>query len=629
LLDNSEKSLSRFSSFNADKFLFLLGSLFVILAVVSIIIAGPARGYEISIYTSYPTFFWLFIIGGFICGLIILINQSFSRKKSYWWIFGLLIVVSIDLIVLLLPVLRGYASWLGTDSMIQLGYSKDILFTGHLTAPGFKGENFYPGIHLLAVALFYATGIKLELLIMILPSIFSLFYIISIFVLSKILTHSLNKAILMTTFGSLLLFTTYQDCFIPSFLAFLLVPFVLFVYFKLNSVGVKFWMPLVLVLCVIPVYHPGEVPLFLLLIFTVIYLGSEFSRYLNRKGNQTFENVSKRNFMRIIFPIAILSGSLVIWFSPFLAFKSNILQIVNWVYGESGQSSVAYALGSLSRANLSPLQFTDLFMKMYGHILVYFLLSLALSIIILRKVFISHEKIIDYKLVFCFLFLFFGLGIFIFAFNQFVISYDRELRWVIFASTMLNGICLIDLYSKSKRKNMRSMIKSVAVIVLLVAMIFSLFNTFASPITRSYNFQVTATDMGGMSWFFKHQDGVTPVTDIEVASFKYAYAIMGIANSPGSIGVAGLSQSIRVIDLPPPDHFGYSNYTTLGQSYVGDRYLIENKLSRIIYPEIAPNQELQWRFTPSDFAKLQNDISVNSIYSNGALSVYRVHGSEK
>ena len=255
-----------------NKILTVLASGFIVLSLIVIYATGTASGYEISIYDAYPTYFWLFIVSSLICGIFILVNQSFAQKKSFWWIAGFLIVALTNLIVLLLPIFRGYACWSASDTLSQLGYVKDILFTGHFAPAGGKGENFYPAAHILASAICSSTGINAELLIMVLPAFFFLFYVLSIFVFSRHLTQNLGKAILITTFGSLLLFKYFSDTFAPNVLTFFLLPFVLFLYFKsrTSSLGLKFWVPLTLVLLAIPFYHPGEVPLFLLLIFLCI-----------------------------------------------------------------------------------------------------------------------------------------------------------------------------------------------------------------------------------------------------------------------------------------------------------------------------------------------------------------------
>jgi hypothetical protein len=64
-----------------------------------------------------------------------------------------------------------------------------------------------------------------------------------------------------------------------------------------------------------------------------------------------------------------------------------------------------------------------------------------------------------------------------------------------------------------------------------------------------------------------------------------------------------------------------------GQFFAQDRYFVESKLSRMLYPEIFPEFEHLWRFTPEDFHRIDNiDPTVSRIYSNGEFWVHYVQG---
>ena len=251
------------------------------------------------------------------------------------------------------------------------------------------------------------------------------------------------------------------------------------------------------------------------------------------------------------------------------------------------------------------------------------MISTVLSILVLKELFFSGDQVNANQVVFLLLFVVFGVGIFVFAFNQFFLEFEREMRYAIFASTVLNGLGLYELYSKAKGRNMKGGIKSVVIVLLFVAMIIGLFNTFNSPILRAPNGQVTATDMSGMSWFFARQDGTILIDDIMITNYRFANAILGVEGSPANIRQQGWTAGL------PPNHFGYTKNETLGQSYADDRYLIENKLSRIFYAQTAPDYEPLWRFNQSDFERLQYDASVNMVYSNGDLRVYRYMAAQK
>jgi hypothetical protein len=49
-----------------------------------------------------------------------------------------------------------------------------------------------------------------------------------------------------------------------------------------------------------------------------------------------------------------------------------------------------------------------------------------------------------------------------------------------------------------------------------------------------------------------------------------------------------------------------------------------NRLGEETYPKQFPGYEEYWRFTPDDFAQLDDDRSVSLIYDNGEVRTYHV-----
>jgi len=65
-----------------DKLLSIAAFIFITSALYIIAITPPATGYELSIYSAYPSYFWFFIIASSACGIGILIHQAFAEEKS-------------------------------------------------------------------------------------------------------------------------------------------------------------------------------------------------------------------------------------------------------------------------------------------------------------------------------------------------------------------------------------------------------------------------------------------------------------------------------------------------------------------------------------------------------------------
>ncbi len=149
---------------NIDKLLATVAFIFIATALFVVATACPATGYEISIYDAYPSYFWFFIIAAIACGIIILVRQAFAETPSHWWIAGFLAIMFANLVILLLPIFRGYATMGRWDVLSHIGYTRDILLTGHLTSYGEAVANYYPVIHIIIATLSHLTGLTPMLL---------------------------------------------------------------------------------------------------------------------------------------------------------------------------------------------------------------------------------------------------------------------------------------------------------------------------------------------------------------------------------------------------------------------------------------------------------------------------------
>ncbi len=77
-------------------------------------------------------------------------------------------------------------------------------------------------------------------------------------------------------------------------------------------------------------------------------------------------------------------------------------------------------------------------------------------------------------------------------------------------------------------------------------------------------------------------------------------------------------------DLRPSWHFGYDKYSTLGQSYAQNTYMVLAGRDKSIYRDIHPRMA-EIRFLPQDFERVSYDTTVDKLYSNGGLDVYFIN----
>ena len=181
-LGRSKSEVMKFGNENVTiKIIAIIAFTFIISALTIISKTSPASGYEISIYDAYPWYFWVFIITSIFMGQIILVRSALSSDKSdRLCFFGFLAIITTNIILLFMPFIRGYATYGRGDVLSHIGYIKDILRTA-----SFGTDNFYPLDHILTASLSYITSINVEHAVNIIPPIFSLFYIISIYFLAR------------------------------------------------------------------------------------------------------------------------------------------------------------------------------------------------------------------------------------------------------------------------------------------------------------------------------------------------------------------------------------------------------------------------------------------------------------
>ncbi len=601
---------------SVDKIIALVTLILILSAQIVIVATPPAAGYEVSIYKAYPPYLWFLLLAAFSCGISILIHNAFARSCSRWWIFSFIMLLYINLLIILLPFCRGYITLGRGDVLTHIGYIKDILFTGHFPLAGMTGANHYPVIHIIGADLCLLTGLTPELWAEIFPGLFILFYIVSVHLLARETAPQWGQALLITAFGSLLLFKHSNLMLAPSVICFYLLPLNLFVLNKRRSSHQKmeFSTILILLLLIIPFLHPGEGTIFLFLFILVLDISRRLYLLINRQNrNNVITDHSASQALGITYPELILVITWFAWFSSYSVFGGTIRSVWNWLTNEIGTTTAIEYGEILSKANLSPSEFLHLIFSTFGQALIYFLVGLALIIILLRRFLLHNRELDQQQFSYSLLFIIFGMLMLVAFFSKAIwVEYNREMIYVIFAVTILNGLGLYDLFHYWHRK----IVMLCIFIIIISSATFGLFNTFPSPTVKEGNSQVTAMEMVGMEHFLEYRDDALLIDNLGINQMRFAYSLRGTND---------LLPNIRYLNSNSPDHFGYDENESYGQSYTGDRYFVESKLSRISYPEIFPEYEHLWRFTPEDFYHLDNsDNSSSRIYFNGEFWVYYI-----
>lgn len=609
-----------------NKPLLILGFVFLLIALIILVAKPPATGYEISIYDQFPLYFWFLLIGAISIGIIILIKESFHQSGKKSWVMGFFLLMFTNFVLLIIPFSRGYATFGRGDVLNHLGFIKDIIFYGYFGSPQSLESNLYPLIHILVSTIYFLTGITPETLTLLLPITFTIFYMLSIYLLANEITKNNSQVILVTAFGSLLLFKHENLMLAPSVMAFLLLPFILFVYFaakeRINN-GSMFSFLLIIMLFILPFLHPGEGTIFIIIILTVL----DISLILFKKINNHFslrESISYYLNKNSIQTSLILFIAWITWFTSYAAFGANVKSTSNWLFNEVGNTTADKYVSILDKSNLSLLQFIESFFKMYGQQTLYFILALFICLLVLYLLF-KKVKVNLRLFQFGFLFLSTIIIMFICFTGIFGLDFNREMRYAIFAATLVNGIGY-SIFIK-KLKNYKMFAITLLTCILILSASISVFNTYSSPIVRNYNFQVSNMEFNGIEWFNSNRNVDMYVESIDPKTTnRLVFALEGMR-----------FRNQKLIGFTATEHFNYTNTSWYGSSLAGyslkgskmlpnNSYFIDYNVNRIFYLNVFPDYQDQWRFTPDDFYKLDNmDTSVNKIYSNGEFWVYYVN----
>jgi len=595
------------------KLLATLGFISLCLALWVIASTPLASGYEISIYSAYPPHFWFFLISSLACGLSILVLNAIGENPSRWWLAGLSIILLATGIFLLLPIFRGYAFYGQWDPLCYLGHMKDIELTGHFGAPDQWGENFYPALHIVPVSLSYVTGLDAKLVAMLFQALSFCFYIVSIYLLARVITGNQAQALIITTFGSFTLYTSLQSAFYLRTITFLLLPFILYLYYqgRISASGrVAYSIAFLLVLLSMPFFHPAFGGVFLFGVFlclevSLLIYGQLNKRWLKRPA---LASTTPRSSVSPI-PLVILLVILYIWFGQFQAFRNQILGIREWFVRGAGIPEIERLTGWVSRAGLSFGQTIEYSLRQHGVRLLYVILAGIVTMVVWKRL-ITRSEIDWHYVVFSSLFFVFALAVPLSTFIGYMLAYDRVLLYAIFAATILNGLGLHWLLQKYRRKVV--VFASIALLIMFATL--SIFNVNTSPLIKSTTQQVTAMDLKGTRWFLDYRDEELPSYRTFFVEYSHVWALTGFQAHPKNIVVANMS----------PVHFGYDQYQMYGESCESDNYFLNNRLSRLRDPEIFPELEATWRWTPSDYEQLEQDPSVARIYHNGEFEVFHI-----
>lgn len=558
----------------------------------------PASGYEVSIYGATPILYWI----GFSIAVLVAIGISVVAYDTRQGSLALLLAALGVLTVFALPIIRGYFFYGHGDSLVHLGWVKDIadgtLDPQNLIYPGFHLVTVFlaklGGVEMTQSTLYISFASKLMYVLFVPLALYTLFEdrkavfvgVFSAFLLlpiNHISTHdhfhTFSMTILFSPFIYYLLFAQvtrqYRDASLPSFLS--PTSFIL----PLASIGVV-------------LFHPQAALNVLIIFGTITVVRLAYVR-LRPESSVSQMGAIYGQFVIIAVVFALWAGQ---FDNTYRVLDLIITGVQETIAGNEQAGEVIQDRGESSRQVGTSL--FELFVKLFGVSFVYTLLAGGLVLSVLSPRIKARSGDADGVVTYL---AYGGLVLVPFIGVHFLGDTDAYLfRQVGFAMVIVNILGAIALYNISNIPARRWLRPAAAVSTVLVLAI-SLMVVFSSPFIALPNSQVTQTEMEGYDTLFDQQDDELQV--------------MGIRTGGGTFADALQYNTSQWPNDPVLNETVFRNGVD-GASYEGSQYLAISEYDRTRDIEVYRG----FRYPESGFEYVETAPGANRIQTNGDVNVY-------
>ncbi|MGA9187609.1 MAG: hypothetical protein WB014_03370, partial [Methanosarcina sp.] len=547
---------------------------FVFIAISEFIAyANPSKGYELSIYAQTPVSVWVFLIGSIIGGVAILVHQAVTKghKNNSFWLIGLFIIILAQETLFYLPYIRGYLLFQGADTTEHIAWFTGILSSGH-----FSNENFYPVTHILLSEIILLTGIQKLTVVMFSGSFILVTYVLSIYMLSTVVSPEMEQRLLMVaTIASMpYTFNIYTSAIFPVYWSAILIPFLLFIFFKRSNT--PYSILFVVFLIFYPFFHVFS-SLIIIIVLAVIELSRPIYMYIINYGTNV---IPMSNSKLSLTPIFVESVILITWIFSFHIFYNNLRFIKHQIINGMGADVLGEMGTGLDMINLHGFDFVQLLIQIYGTKILFVVLSLVAAFILIKQIRSGNVKKETQRL-FSLLCVFFGVY---FIYLLYLlgapvlsgIAGDRMLYVAPLLSPIFAGFCLYELFKNTRFKHLASIC---IICVIISASVLSIFSYYNSPYTKSPNNQVTSMDMAGMTWFIEQKNITIGHVYIATPPGKFVITVLGDIEARKRLDVFYTGKHFS-------DHFDYVKSSSLGELYDENKYAVITKFDRVLYTTV-------------------------------------------
>lgn len=572
----------------------------------------PANVYEMSIYEAYPWYFWVLAMIALLIGHYAVLERVFGGETERGaWRLGLILILVVEALLLLLPYFRGYPVFGRGDVLTHVGQIVSI------QATGIAGQqDIYPNLHFLVVSFSYASGVEPIHLINSVAVVISLFSFVASFALVATV-YDRDRALLSLPFVTLLIGGTAHVNPSPYPQSVLMIPFVLYLFFKeqrTRSTAMR--VAVAVTIAAMVVYHPLTT-LFLLFSFAV-YTAAKFVHDRGILGDESGEWRSAVGAT----PIAQLAlGMFAAWYLDFSQVTRKIQTVVQtFVASESGPSTFDSYSSTVSEATPALIDLVRIGLLKYGMSVILLSLAGLYALWVLSSA-DRRRNLGVYRTTFIGGFaLFAGIAV-PFLIMDLVVGFGRPLMVARIFAALLVGSLFYALYRSADTGGKR-VVRVGCYLVLACLVVISTFGLYYSPYAIERNHQVTNAELDGADWTLEFRESDNPTIQYGINLRRYRDALYGTAGYTEDKVIPASTT------VGPPPHFNYTERDTLGASYEEDRYMIITRSGRIFYEEMYPDYREFWQFDDGDFARLERDGTVSHVYANGGYDTYLVNSTQ-
>jgi energy-converting hydrogenase Eha subunit A len=567
----------------------------------------PGQGaYEVNIYKAYPSLFWILLSIALTSGFITVFSDIFSAGKLCIWVYGLLLIVLVNIFVLSLPYLRDYAFTGQWDDVNHFGYATSI---AEYERPG--PQNFYPVSHLLAVAFSQITGLDLQVTIMLFPMLFYLVYLANTAFAAWTIDTSLRARVLILTLASPLVFHTYSTIFRPTYFSVCMFPLVVGWIYQ-TRLQRRVWLdsiPFILLLVFLPFLHPWAV------ISTAIITFAFGISFVLERTRRLWGNSGL-----FLTPVMILGITWLTWFTAFQIFGATLQRLLlSFTSSLTGAHSLADYVDKAQQSELQLNRILSLFIYSYGPTSLYLGFAGVAIIWAVIQIVRHRRRVPEYVLALSLFIVVFATIAGLSLFRDLVTASPLRISNFAIAGVPLLVGALFYSFSSGHQVigttvTKKHLFRVILPIMLVSASIVGIFTVYFSPLVGQPNHQLSYAQQAGIEFLVEKaaKDDKNIYTP-----FKGAFTLAAALNAD-ELNLLR-QNSPRWWIQAAPAHFGYE-LDELDIQFENPGYLWITAYERAYYTDVWPEGG---RFVPEDFEKLERDPEWHKVYTSGDLIIWR------